>query len=113
MFHLLYSVNMARKSYAQTISDAQVMVKGIKDNEAKLSQRKINGAFADSMKTDIDTCIRLNNEQESLKARLKEKTEELNATMTLLKKKASEARKVIKMDIPQSLWREFGIEDKR
>jgi hypothetical protein len=28
-------------------------------------------------------------------------------------KQASEARKIIKLDMPQSSWREFGISDKR
>jgi hypothetical protein len=48
-----------------------------------------------------------------LKAKLKAKTEELYATFAVMQKKAAEARKVIKLDIPQSLWREFGIEDKQ
>ena len=104
---------MATKSFARTISDAQVMVKGIRDNEAVLAQRKIDGAFADDIQVDVDTCIRLNGEQESLKAKLKEKTAELDATMSSLSKKTSEARKIIKLDMPQTSWREFGIEDKR
>ena len=38
---------MARKTYAQTINDTQVMVKGIKDNQEVLSKRQIDGKFAD------------------------------------------------------------------
>jgi len=104
---------MATKSYAKTISDAQVMAKGIRDNEAVLAQRKVDGAFADNIQADIDACIQLNGEQESLKAKLKEKTAQLDATMSALSKKTSEARKIIKIDMPQASWREFGIEDKR
>ena len=104
---------MATKSYAQTISNAQVMVKGIRDNEEVLAQRKIDGAFADDMQVGVDACIRLNGEQETLKAKLKEKTAELDSAMSSLKKKTSEARKIIKLDMPQASWREFGIEDKR
>ena len=104
---------MATKPYAKTISDAQVMVKGIKDNQDVLAQRKINEEFADNIQTYIDASIRLNGEQESLKAKLKEKTAELDAMMASLTKKTSEARKIIKIDMPQASWREFGIEDKR
>ena len=104
---------MAAKTYAQTISDSQVMVKGIKDNQIVLAQRKINEEFANSMQADIDASIRLNGEQETLKAKLKEKTVELDNMMTSLTKKTSEARKIIKLDMPQASWREFGIEDKR
>ena len=65
------------------------------------------------MQTDIDASIRLNGEQETLKAKLKEKTVELDTMMSSLTKKTSEARKIIKLDMPQASWREFGIEDKR
>ena len=104
---------MATKPYAKTISDTQVMVKGIRDNQKVLSQRKIDVKFADSVQTNIDLCVKLNGEQETLKAKLKTKTEELDAALTSLAKKTQEARKIIKLDMPQSTWLEFGIEDKR
>ena len=104
---------MATKTYSQTISDTQVMVKGIRDNQEVLSKRQIDGAFADNLQADVDACIALNGEQESLKAQLKTKTVELDAAMAAMNKKMGEARKIIKLDMPQSSWREFGIEDKR
>jgi hypothetical protein len=104
---------MARKSFAQTISDAEVMVNGIRDNQDVLAKRQIDNAFADAMQADINACIELNNEQETLKAKLKEKTEQLYGVMEALAKRDSEARKIVKMDMPQSAWREFGITDKR
>ena len=104
---------MGRKSYSKTITDTQVMVNGIKDNQEILSKRQIDDKFAENLQEDINTCIALNNEQETLKAKLKAKTEELSKTMATMNKKSSEARKIIKLDMPQSTWREFGIEDKR
>jgi hypothetical protein len=104
---------MATKTYAQTVSDTTVMVKGIRDNQEVLSKRSIDTAFADDLQTDIDAAVALNNEQEALKAKLKEKTEQLDTVMATLTKKAGEARKIIKLDMPQSSWREFGINDKR
>ncbi|MDR2383845.1 MAG: hypothetical protein LBD76_08210 [Prevotellaceae bacterium] len=104
---------MASKTYAQTISDTTVMIKGIRDNQEVLSKRQIDNAFADDLQVKIDAAVVLNNEQETLKAKLKKKTEELDAVMVTLAKKTGEARKIIKMDMPQSSWREFGINDKR
>ena len=104
---------MATKTYSKTITDTQVMVQGIKDNQEVLSKRQIDGAFADELQTDVDACIALNNEQETLKAKLKSKTEELDAAIASMNKKSSEARKIIKLDMQKSTWREFGIEDKR
>ncbi|MDR3253332.1 MAG: hypothetical protein LBT35_07210 [Tannerella sp.] len=104
---------MRIRTYAQTISDAEVMVKGIRDNQEVLSKRQIDAAFADALQQSIADSVALNSEQESLKAKLKAKTEQLNTALSALEKKAAEARKVIKLDIPQSSWREFGINDKR
>jgi hypothetical protein len=104
---------MREKSFAKTISDAQVMINGIRSHEEIMSKRNIDRPFIDDFQTEIDACIRLNNEQEQLKALLKEKTNELEKEISSLKKKAGEARKIVKLDIPQTLWREFGIEDKR
>ena len=104
---------MATKKYSQTITDTQVMVKGISNNLEVLSKRKIDSAFAAALQADVIACVKLNDEQEALKAKLKTKTEELNKVMAAMNKKSSEARKIIKLDMPQSTWREFGIEDKR
>ena len=104
---------MATKSYSKTITDTQVMVNGIKDNKKALSRRQIDDKFAAGLQVDVDICIALNNEQETLKAKLKAKTEELDKAMAEMNKKSSEARKIIKLDMPQSTWREFGIENKR
>ena len=104
---------MATKTYSRTITDTQVMVKGIRDNQEVLSKRQIDLPFADNLQIDVDTCIALNGEQEELKAKLKSKTEELDKAMASMNKKSAEARKIIKLDMPQSSWREFGIEDKR
>jgi hypothetical protein len=89
------------------------MVSGIKAHQDVLAQRKIDSAFADSLQAKVDACIKLNDEQETLKAKLKEKTEELDTVFADMLKQAGEARKIIKMDMPQSAWREFGISDKR
>ena len=54
-----------------------------------------------------------NSEQEALKARLKEKTAELEAECAGLFEIASEVRKIIKLEMPQESWKEFGIQAKR
>ena len=55
----------------------------------------------------------LNAEQEALKSRLKEKTAQIDEAVVSLKAKLSEARKVIKLELPQTGWKEFGITDVR
>ncbi|MDR2120131.1 MAG: hypothetical protein LBP64_04560 [Tannerella sp.] len=104
---------MGRKTQAQEVADTGVMVNGIRAHQDILAQRKIDTAFADVLQACTDACIKLNTEQETLKAKLKEKTEEFDAAFEAMLKKAAEARKIIKLDMPQSSWREFGIDDKR
>ena len=104
---------MATKSYPKEISDAQVMLSGVKANQSVLEKRGIDKTFTSDLDKVITACVALNNEQEELKARLKTKTEELNKQMAELKKKTAEARKIVKLDMPKTTWKEFGIADKR
>ena len=46
-------------------------------------------------------------------AGLKEKTAQIDEAVASLKDKLSEARKVIKLELPQTGWKEFGITDVR
>ncbi|MTE24982.1 membrane-binding protein, partial [Microbacterium sp. ZXX196] len=55
----------------------------------------------------------LNSEQEKLKADLKTKTQALDAKLNELQKLYAQLKKRIKIDIEQSQWKEFGIEDKK
>ena len=104
---------MGKKTQAQEIMVTGIMVNGIRMNQEVLSRRGIDNMFANELQADVEICTSLNIEQETLKAKLKEKTAEFDAAYAAMLKKAGEARKIIKMDIPQALWKEFGIEDKR
>jgi hypothetical protein len=104
---------MAYKSMAEILSETDVMINGIRQHQDVLAKRQIDNQFADDLQVEVDNCFTLNNEQETLKAKLKEKTEELDNAFAAVQKKAGEARKIIKLDMPQATWREFGITDKR
>ena len=104
---------MSKLSYSKQITDSQVMLSGITANQSVLAGRKIDKTFATDLGNIIEDCVRLNNEQEQFKARLKEKTQELNDRLKELDTKTKEARKIVKLDMPQASWKEFGIADKR
>ena len=104
---------MATKSYAEQISNAKVMVAGLKGNATQLARRGIDDAFTTKMDADQQAASDLNNQQEKLKADLKMKTGELEAKLNELGKSQSEAKKVVKLEMPLSQWREFVIEDKK
>ena len=103
-----------KKSFAESINNAQVMYAGMLNNEAEVAKR---GWSVDKTRQELggtrEAAIALNDEQEKLKAQLKMKTAELDAKMAQLDTLMNEARKVVKLGFPQAQWKEFGITDKR
>lgn len=102
-----------KMSYAEMISQSQVMATGLKSKADEVAKRGIAPEFVTEMERLRSEAITLNDEQERLKAELKTKTEALNAKLEALSAKLSESKKVVKLAIPQSGWLEFGITDKR
>lgn len=101
------------RSYADRISQAEVMISGLKNNQQQIEKRGISQTFVDKMAADMTDAIRINNEQETLKAQLKVKTTDLTAKLEELDKAYAEVKKIVKIDFPQAQWKEFGIGDKR
>lgn len=89
------------------ISQAQVLV----NNLERIEVRGIDGHTVNELKVLREDVQRLEAEQEALKSRLKEKTQELNQALGELKRKAALARKIVKLQVPQPGWKEFGITD--
>ena len=90
---------MAKKTYSTNLVESQVMIDGLKGRNDKLplGVKVEDITKLEELRKKMET---LNSEQEKLKADLKTKTQELS-------------KKLIKIDIPQTQWKEFGIEDKR
>lgn len=103
---------MATTSYAKRVSDAQVMADGIKEmkDNLPLGVQESDSEKLIALKKEVES---LNSQQESLKAELKKLTQTLNAKEDELDKLHSNLKKRIKLDIDQSLWKKFGIEDKK
>lgn len=101
-----------KKSFADVIAQAGLFATGMKDNATEVAKRGADEAFVQKIVTTTEKVVQLNNEQEKLKASLKGKTEEYTKEMEELSKLLAEARKVIKLSLPQTAWVQFGIEDK-
>lgn len=102
-----------RKTFAGLISQTQLMTSGLKNNQAEVAKRGLESDFVTELEQLSAEAIQLNNEQEKLKSDLKLKTEAINSKIEKIQAKMSEAKKVVKLAIPQAGWKEFGIADKR
>ena len=104
---------MPKKSYAEKINSAQVMLSGLSGHLNELASRGINADFIAALKTATETAIAQNSVQEKLKADLKNSTASLNATLAKVDAAVSEAAKLVKLTLPKEQWLEFGIAAKR
>lgn len=103
---------MATKSYADSLFEAKMMVDGLKNNQGNLPAG-IDEAFINNLEKLREEVQKLNSEQEKLKADLKSKTKVLEDSHKQLSQQYADAKKRIKIDVPQTQWREYGIEDKK
>jgi ABC-type transporter Mla subunit MlaD len=101
------------KTLAQILSDAQVMNTGLKTNLHTLQKRGMSQEFIDLLEGSIGSVAATNAEQERLKADLKTATAALETRKQQLNAQMQEAVKVVKLEIPQSQWKEFGIQAKK
>ncbi|GIZ14060.1 hypothetical protein [Capnocytophaga catalasegens] len=102
-----------RKSFAELVSQGNLMNSGLKNNLKEVSKRGLESDFIEELEKLLVEAIEENNQQEKLKAELKNKTKSFNEIVEKIQSKMSEAKKVVKLSIDQSLWKEFGINDKR
>ena len=100
---------MGNTTYAETLASAQLITAGLRANLDKLANRGMEEGFVANMEGTIKQVHDLNAEQEALKARLKEKTSEVDTKLTNLKGQISESKKVVKLALDSASWKQFGI----
>jgi len=104
---------MSISSYADEIAATKVMLAGLKSHTEELGKRGITTEFITRFEGIYQEVLALDNEQEALKSRIKEKTAVLGVKSEEMKKLRADSRKLVKMDMPQESWKEFGIEDRQ
>ena len=100
------------KSYAKKINDTKVMLAGLNSNTERIGKRGISAEFISKLQGVHDEARTIDNEQEALKARMKEKSDALNLKMEELDGLYREAKKAVKLEMAKESWKEFGIADR-
>lgn len=90
-------------------SYADQMLAGLKAHESRMARWGFDAEYITGMEQLFNDAQQTLNEQQALIARLKEKTARLNQLFIALEKKRNTARKMIKSEMEQESWTEFGI----
>lgn len=101
------------KTFAQRLSDARLMVAGIRAHKDELAGVTLGDEQAAAMEAQFNKLRELDTQQEKLKAELKTCTAELDKQAKELDDALKDAKKRVKLTLPQSLWQEFGMSDKK
>lgn len=104
---------MRGNSIAELVKETRLMVHGLEAHQDDGGTPGVDDAFIAKLKGLADRAELVDQEQESLKAREKEKTEELEKVLVDMDREYSKARKLAKIGHPQSSWKEFGIQDRQ
>ncbi len=100
-------------SLASLDNHLYLMVAGLKRNLARIQKRGIDENFIVELEALRQQISRVNIEQENLKGELRTKTAELHQLVKKAELNYREAKKVVKLEIEQILWGQFGIKDKK
>jgi hypothetical protein len=98
-----------RDSYAEKVNGARLMAEGMRQNLEELAKVGLDEAFVQELENQKQQVEDIDASQERLKADLKSTTETLDREMAKLEEMVARARKLVKIQIPQSRWKEFGI----
>ena len=87
----------------------KVLLEGLAGNESQLAGWGFDREFLDELNRIHGDFLSLTGEQKALMSRLKEKTIAINAKAVALDRLFRKARHLIKAQLPQESWKEFGI----
>ena len=100
-------------SFANLLKKGTNMASGISIHLEVLNPRGINEETAQRFSKLVEENSKLDNDQETLKGQLKEKTVSLIENTKKLRELLSQCTLIIKAVVPQERWVDFGISAKK
>lgn len=104
---------MPKNSYAENINSVKLMLAGLKQYPDRVGKRGLDTKFIADLEAMHKSAQDLDNAQEDLKAKLKEKTSVLDDQISAMDEKMSEAVKAVKLEMEKETWKSFGIQASR
>ena len=87
----------------------KVMLEGLKSHASQLAGWGFDGDFLAELNQIYQEMLRLSGEQKALMSRQKEKTSAVNEKAVAVDRLCRKARHLVKAQLPQESWKEFGI----
>jgi hypothetical protein len=84
-----------------------------KTNTERIGKRRIENDFVSELETILNDVKNLSNEQETLKANLKTRTEKINKKYEAMEVIENERKKAAKLALDKTKGKEFGMDGKR
>lgn len=101
------------QSFSEKLSAARLMAAGLKAHSAEVASVGVTEDVAQKIEEAIKTLTDLDTQQEKLKAELKTCTAKMTDTSKQMTSLMQDAQKRVKIAVPSSLWKEFGITAKK
>jgi hypothetical protein len=101
------------RSFAVQLLEADLLVAGITNNLDTLTAMGLQPDFLQSLEAAVQETRSVNEEQEKFKASLRESTTRLNDKLKDMARVVRFGQQFVKLHIPQALWLEFGMKQKR
>ena len=103
----------ANTSLSSELTTARLLAEGIKNRADSVAKVGLTADKAAEIEALLSKLTALDNQQEELKAQLKEKTAELDSVQKTLRSTVAETRKLVKIAVDKAGWVAFGISDKQ
>ena len=96
-------------TFAERLITAKNMLAGLTAHTSELGKRGITPEVLGQMGQLYQQVAKLDDDRNTLKARSQESTANAEQTMTELERFCSDARKLVRMELPSESWPEFGF----
>jgi hypothetical protein len=96
-------------TFAQRLMNVKNMLAGLGAHTSELSKRGITPEVLTQMGQLYQQAVKQDDDRNALKARSLESTANAEQTMTELESFCSDARKLVRMELSQESWPEFGF----
>jgi hypothetical protein len=96
-------------TFAERLMNTKNMLAGLTAHTGELSKRGVTSEAIGQMNQLYQQAIRQDDDRNAIKARSQEATVEAEHTMTELERLCSDARILVRMELPSESWPEFGF----